>query len=124
MCPVEELSHVNQALKEAVEEAMTRHGLSLRGMEYKTGINHTTILQMKNGRVPSKGIVIDLAVGLGEDVNKWLELAGYPPLPYRTVTAPADQVREVMSKYAVPGRVLTVGDIEQMSKEIEGLGKE
>jgi len=57
----------------------------------KTGIDHTTIMAMSHGRVPKKGLVIDFATGIGEPVNKWLQLAGYPPLPTEPTATATDE---------------------------------
>jgi hypothetical protein len=36
--------------------------------------------------VPKEGVLVNLAVTLNEPVNKWLELAGYEPIPPELVT--------------------------------------
>lgn len=69
----------------AVREALGSRGLSLRQAQIKTNIDHTTILKMSKGWRPKKGVLIDFAVGLSEPINKWLQLAGYDPLPTEPV---------------------------------------
>ncbi len=98
-----------------MRSAMDTHGLTLRGAEYRTGIDHTTILNMRNGRVPGKGAVIDFAIGLGEDVNAWLELAGFEPIPGELVCPVLpDRVREDITRYLVDEAGLNKDDVEHM----------
>ena len=75
------MSKGNEAFGNEVKRVMAATGLSLRAVEYKTGIDHTTVLGMVNGRVPKKGTIIDFAQGLGENINTWLSLAGYDIIP-------------------------------------------
>lgn len=60
--------------------------MSLRGAMLKTGIDHATIGKMRMGFVPRSETVIRFAQGFGLDVNEWLALAGYEPLPEPEVT--------------------------------------
>lgn len=68
---------IDEKFGEAVKELLDSRGLSTRGAKYKTGIDAGTILNMRNGEVPRKGVIIDFAQKMGEPINKWLELAGY-----------------------------------------------
>lgn len=65
----------------AVRQLLGQRKLSLRAAAYKTGLDHTTIMDMGRGHVPQRRTVMDFARGLGEPVNKWLQLAGYDPIP-------------------------------------------
>jgi hypothetical protein len=83
------LSKPNLAFAEAVNKVLADRNLHLRGAEYKTGLDHTTVNRMKNGLVPSRGKIIEWAEGLGESINHWLGLAGYDPIPENLVRDPA-----------------------------------
>lgn len=76
-----------QIFHKAVMEAWKRHGFkSYRQAEVITGINYTALYNMQGlGRIPSRSKVIEWAEGIGEPINKWLELADYEPLPTELV---------------------------------------
>ena len=71
------------ALRRAVNEAWKRHHFaSYREAYDKTRVEQTTLIRMrKYGLRPSRGKVIEFAEGLGEPINRWLEVAEYPPIP-------------------------------------------
>lgn len=49
--------------------------------ELYTGIERTTLHRMKHGHVPMRSTVRVWAAALGDPANRWLELAGYDPVP-------------------------------------------
>lgn len=51
--------------------------MSLREAMRLTGITHTTIMTMLEGQIPRRETVIRFAEGFNQDINAWLELAGY-----------------------------------------------
>jgi hypothetical protein len=51
-------------------------------------IDYGTVQNMRHGYVPKKGIIVDFAITLGEDINYWLTLAGYEPIPTALVQDP------------------------------------
>ncbi|HET6455832.1 MAG TPA: hypothetical protein VFI02_15620 [Armatimonadota bacterium] len=111
---------INPAFAEAIDEILKRHELSYRGASYRTGVNHTTILAMTKGYIPGKGIIVDFAVGLKENVNDLMEAAGYDRIPTEYVCdVTADQVREELLEYLVDAKRLKPEDIEQIRKELE-----
>jgi hypothetical protein len=59
---------------------------SLRAVNVRTGVGHTTILNMTNGLRPKATTIRLFAEGMGVDPNPLLEAAGYPPLPTRQVS--------------------------------------
>src|SRR3954452_16931856 len=65
---------------EAVCRVLDERGLSLRAQRALTGIDHDTASQMRQGVVPRMDKVIQFARALGQNVNEWLELAGYQPI--------------------------------------------
>ena len=71
----------------AVMEAWKRHGFkSYRQAEVITGINYTALYNMHGlGRILTRSKVIEWAEGIGEPINKWLELADYEPIPAELV---------------------------------------
>lgn len=79
---------VNPAFGEAVARVLDSHGLSLRAARIRTGIDHVTLSDMRAGYVPRMEKVVQFARGFNLDVNEWLELAGFDPLPEST--DPAD----------------------------------
>lgn len=79
---------------------MKERGWSYRRARIATGIDHGTIGDMATGVVPRKGVVVDWAQTLKENVNWWLELAGYDPIPENLVCDFAsDRVREHVLEY-------------------------
>lgn len=56
-------------------------GMSYRAADTKTGVSYGTISNMAAGRVPEMENIVKFAVGFGQDVNEWLRLAGYDPMP-------------------------------------------
>jgi lambda repressor-like predicted transcriptional regulator len=78
---VNDLPVINTQFGEEVRKRLEQHGWSFRGATIATGIDYGTIGNMASGMVPRKGVIVDWAIALKEDVNWWLELAGYPPIP-------------------------------------------
>jgi len=78
-----------------VLQAYAAHGFrSYRHAEQITGVNYSTIYNVvSRGRIPTRGQVIELAEGLGEPINKWLELAGYDPVDGALVAGRPSDVR-------------------------------
>lgn len=72
----------NPRFGDAVREACERHKFtSTRHAGYRTGIDYSLISKMQNGTVPGIKVIIRWATAIEEPVNKWLELAGYDPVP-------------------------------------------
>lgn len=65
---------------QAVKDLRASHGLSQMQAEIRTGVDRFTISRMEQGLVPRLDIVEKWARGFGEDINRWRELAGYPPV--------------------------------------------
>lgn len=61
---------------------------SLRAVQVRTGVGHTTILNMTKGLRPKATTIRLFAEGMGVDVNPLLEAAGYPPLPTQQYPEP------------------------------------
>lgn len=98
---------------EAVKQLMQARGLTNRGVTIKTSIDHGTVNNMRQGMVPKKGVILDFALGLGENVNEWLVLCGYDPIPEELVSdvTKADRVREAVTEYLVntsPGDIIAI----------------
>ena len=67
---------------DAVERAWKKHNLgNYRNAEDVTKVERTTLLRMRASVIPSRGKVIQWAEGIKENVNHWLQLAGYDPIP-------------------------------------------
>ena len=108
----------NPEFAEAVAEALRHHNLTLRGAEYKTGIDHTTVTKMVNGLPPSRGKVIEWAEGLGENINHWLELAGWEPIPPALVEGGiSDRVIERAAEYLAE-KGLSKEEIEELKRVV------
>jgi len=111
----------------AIEEAWQRHGLGTYGQaEQKTGMERTVLFRWRSkGEKPTagsgRGSVIDWAVGIGEDINHWLELAGYDPIPEELVCERPDpmMVREQMAEYLVQTNRLTPKEAEAALSELQ-----
>ncbi len=112
-----EMPKPNPRFSEAISNTLAERGLTLRQAEYKTGIDHTTITRMANGIVPSRGKVIEWAEGLDENINTWLELAGYEPIPAELCGAV--RIAESPAEYTAmkPGEV--VGVLREGIKEAD-----
>ena len=88
----------NPQFGDAVKEACSRRGYSsTRHAEYKTGLDHSLISKMQNGQVPGVKVLMRWAAAIGEPVDKWLELAGHPPVsaPPGNTTSPTDAAPSV-----------------------------
>jgi hypothetical protein len=69
---------MNTKFAEWVDRILLEHGIkTLRQAEPRTGISHSTIKNMKEGRVPEEPAIIRFAASFGEDVATALRLAGY-----------------------------------------------
>ncbi len=93
------MPRVNERFGEEVQRVLKEHGWSYRRATIATGVDYGTVGNMAMGMVPRKGVVIDWAIGIKEDVNRWLELADYEslppqPLPVETVDEIIDRIRE------------------------------
>lgn len=71
---------LNETAGKRVTELLERRGLTLRAADRKTGVNYGTISNMSIGHRPEMESVVRFAKALGENVNEWLELYGYPPV--------------------------------------------
>jgi hypothetical protein len=84
----EEKQKIEESFHNAVEEAWGRYSLgNYREAEKITGMDRMALFRFRNGGRPTRARVIEWAEGIGENINKWLELAGYEAIP-------ADLVRE------------------------------
>ncbi|WP_052229957.1 helix-turn-helix transcriptional regulator [Streptomyces sp. CT34] len=73
-------AHYGQALARNLERALASSGQSLRTLAESTGITHSTISRVVNGKVlPDLGTLARLEVALGFQV--WPGLAALPSLP-------------------------------------------
>lgn len=70
----------------AVRAALEERKLSRRGQRALTSLDHVTVGTMAQGIVPTMETVVRFAQGLGLDVNQWLTLAGYEPMPPALIT--------------------------------------
>jgi SOS-response transcriptional repressor LexA len=73
----EEMGEWN-ALAQETQRALSERGWSLRAAERRSGVNYSTIYNMKLGRNVDAEHLIRFATALGEDPNRWLEAAGKP----------------------------------------------
>jgi hypothetical protein len=83
---------INRAFGEAVSRFLDERNLSHRQTRIRTGIDIDTVGRMRAGDVPRIDKVIDFARGFDEPINKWLELAGYPPI--KDDRPPLERIRE------------------------------
>lgn len=83
---------IKKEFGEEVAEKLKQKGWSYRRAKIATGIDHYTIGEMASGVVPKKGAVIDWAQALHENVNKWLVLAGYDPIPEELIIEPGKRI--------------------------------
>ena len=117
------LPKVDEEFGKAVDDAMKARGLSNRGVMIKSRgkIDYGTVQNMRSGLVPKKGVVIDFAITIGEDINHWLTLAGYDPIPTELIgdIASADRVKEQVAEYLVKKKKLSPKEIEEMWKTLE-----
>lgn len=77
---------VNEEFGKAVRQKLEEKGWSFRRATIASGVTYGTIGNMAAGMVPGRDHIIDWAVALGEDVNYWLKLAGYEPIPCNLVS--------------------------------------
>lgn len=78
------MARARPGLEKAVQEALIRHGaggkrLSLRQAERLTGLSPATIGELAKGNARTSETVRRFAQGLGEDVTRFLLLAGFLP---------------------------------------------
>ena len=111
---------VSEEFGAEVRARLKGKGWSYRRATIATGIDHGTIGMMASGVVPKKGVVIDWATHFGEDVNKWLVLAGYDPIPEELVcdVTTADRVREDHALYLVQKKGWSEDEVRKMFEEI------
>lgn len=65
-----------------VEEVLKEHGLSQRAQKTRTGIDHGIVGEWIDGWTPGHmDNIVKWVEGFGLDLNEWLVLAGFPPLP-------------------------------------------
>jgi transcriptional regulator with XRE-family HTH domain len=115
------MAKASKQFGEAVSELLDARGLSLRAAALKTGVDHTTISQMRSGMIPKKGIIIDWAVGLGEEINHWLKLAGYEPIPENLITEREPGKESILTQLRISAGKLSKDDIEAIKKEIDNI---
>lgn len=73
-------AHYGQALARNIERALASSGHSLRTLADATGITHSTISRVLNGKVlPDIGTLARLEVAIGFQI--WPGLAAVPPSP-------------------------------------------
>lgn len=95
---VNNLARISEEFGRIVRDRLKEKGWSFRRACIATGVDYGTIGNMADGIVPRKGHVIDWAIGLGEDINYWLALAGYDTIPPKLVSG-AEEVREATEEY-------------------------
>jgi len=112
-----------QQFKEAVNAAWDIHRLgTYRHARQVTGLSTTVLFDMRSyGRIPSRGLVIQWAEHLGEEVNKWLRLAGYDPIPakliYETATT-VNQIKEQVAQYLIEQKGMSLEEIQAMWEKL------
>ena len=76
---------------------------------------------MSDGMVPGADHVIQWAKALKEPINKWLELAGYEPIPEELISERPDPmlVREQMADYLVRTNRLTPEEADKVLSELQ-----
>jgi len=77
---------------------------------------------MAQGIVPGADHIIAWAKGLRQDINKWLTLAGYDPIPEELVcdVTKADRVRERRATYLIEKKGWSEEDVRKMEEDIGG----
>jgi len=75
------MSRVNEEFGKAVQEKLQKRGWSHQRAWINTTIPGATIGRMALGLVPGEDHIIKWAKALGENINYWLQLAGYDPIP-------------------------------------------
>lgn len=105
----------------AVNDIMERRNLSNRAAMRKTQIDYTTINNMRQGMVPRKGVIVDWAIGLGENVNKWLLIAEYDPIPLDLVVTPedADRIAEARASYSTQAEEFEIKTVSGVRFAVE-----
>jgi hypothetical protein len=85
-----------------------------------TGVNGAVIGRMALGIVPGADHVINWALGLRENVNYWLVLARYDPIPEDLICdiARVDRVREDVTDYLIQHKTMSFEEIAEMFKRI------
>ena len=60
-------------MKILLKEIMTEKGLSIRQVEFLTGVPRTTIHRMLKGQIPRADILEELAIGLKVKITELIE---------------------------------------------------
>ncbi len=102
-------------LETAVQDILRRHGvdgkrMSLRQAERLTGLSPATIGELAKGNARTPETIQRFAVGIGEDADRLLLLAGFVP-------------EEVMRRSAEPSANLTTSDNLGTVDDTEWLGR-
>ena len=91
---------ISEAFGRKVSRVFEEKDWSLRQGTIATGIDYNTLNNMKSGIVPIRDKVIRWAEGIKQEINEWLDAAGYDPIPPELVCpAPADHVAEQRTPY-------------------------
>lgn len=75
------MRRTNEEFGRAFRQAYEARGFkSVRQAAIRTGLDHATVHRALSGVVPGMVGVVKWAQGIGAPVNRWLILAGYPPV--------------------------------------------
>ena len=119
-----EMVRITSEFGRAVKRELEDRGWSYLRACVGTGIPGATIGRMAQGIVPGADHVIAWAKGLRQDINKWLTLAGYDPIPEELVcdVTKADRVRERVAAYLVEKKGMQPEEVKEMFEEINEKG--
>lgn len=74
-----------------MQDAFRKHGFrSVRSAAQETGVDYVTLHRAMKGVVPGMASLVKWSNALGDDVNRWLRLGGFPTVE-NVESAPAEE---------------------------------
>jgi len=115
------MGRISKAFGEQVRQVLANRGWSHLRANVASSIPSATIGRMALGIVPGSDHVIAWAKALKEPINKWLDLAGYDPIPENLISVRPDPmiVREQMAEYLVETGRLTSEEAAKALSELQ-----
>lgn len=103
----------------AIKDRLEKRQWSYRRAAINTGLRYGTIGNMASGLIPGEDHIIRWAEAIGENINYWLQLAGYRPIPEELVCqVTADQVKEQLAEYLIEHKKMTPDEVSQMWQDL------
>jgi hypothetical protein len=110
------MARISPEFGEKIAEALRERSWSHQRACVATGVPGATIGRMALGIVPGADHVIAWAQGIKQDINMWLVLAGYDPIPFGLLKPKPGEIVVLLKEGA---ETLSAQEIEQVKEIVE-----